>query len=78
MFKAAAFGSVLLLLQPLADTKMRYYHHENSPVARELIANCPTLAAQRFIPTPYRSHGVLQAAFGVTKGTIKGDSPYGK
>jgi predicted alpha/beta-fold hydrolase len=78
MFHATVVGSALLFFSPLLDTKIRYYHHPESWVARELIANCPILTAGRFIPTPYLAHGALQAGFGATKGCIKGDSPYGK
>jgi predicted alpha/beta-fold hydrolase len=78
MLKATAVGSAILFFSPLMDTKIKYYYHPQSWVARELIANCPILAAGRFIPTPYLAHGALQAGFGATRGTIKGNSPYGK
>jgi predicted alpha/beta-fold hydrolase len=71
MLKATAVGSVVLFFSPLMDTKMKYYHHHESWVAKELIANCPTLAAGRFVPTPYLPHGGLQATYGIRDGAQK-------
>jgi predicted alpha/beta-fold hydrolase len=62
---------------PLTDTWI-YFYHVDTPLNKSRIEACPTLRERKFTPTPWLANGYLQAYFGSFKGSLPGNSPYGK
>jgi len=77
MFKLALAGVLGYLVYPLTDTKI-YFYHVDTPLNKSRIEACPTLREGKFTPTPWLANGHLQAYFGSSKGSLSGNSPYGK
>lgn len=77
MFKLALAGGLGYLLYPLTDTKI-YFYHVDTPLNKSRIEACPTLREGKFTPTPWLANGYLQAYFGSSKGSLPGNSAYGK
>jgi predicted alpha/beta-fold hydrolase len=77
MWRLGLVGTGTFFTLPLLDTKIQFYHGETDQTDK-WIGACPSLAAGKFIPTPWLANGLLQGYFASTKGCLAGDSPYGK
>lgn len=77
MLKVGLAGALAYLVYPMTDTKI-YFYNVDTPLNKSRIEACPSLREGKFTPTPWLANGYLQAYFGSTKGSLPGNSPYGK
>lgn len=77
MLKITGAAAILYLLYPLSDCQIKFYYKPNLQNKLRL-DGCSTLRSGKFMPTPWLANGYLQAIFGSTKGSLDGQSPYGK
>jgi len=70
-------GAGAYFTYPLFDTKIQFYYGE-SDQPQQWIKACPSLNAGKFTPTPWLANGLLQGYYAAVKGSISGDSKWGK
>lgn len=77
MFRLGLAGALGYFVYPLTDTKIHFYHVDNQ-LNKSRIEGCPSLRDGKFTPTAWLANGYLQSYFGSSKGSIAGNSAYGK